>query len=58
MLSQFYVFDFLLYKVPTCQEEQEKSQGIWVVRERSGKIFFENVRENKKVVPPDVRFLG
>jgi len=37
--------------------ENWKSQGIRVVRERSGEnIFFGKVREKEKVVPPDVRF--
>jgi len=36
------------------------SQGIWVVRERSGKsiLFLKKVRENEKLLPPDVRFSG
>jgi len=59
------MFVFALYKFPTGQGKLEKVREFeWPgkVMERSGKVFFwqsqGKVRENEKLVPPDVRFLG
>jgi len=46
-------------RVPTGQSGKTgKNQGIRVVRESQWKIFFGKVRENDKLVRPDVRFSG
>jgi len=48
-------------RVPTGQRKLEKvTEFEWPekVKERSGEIFFLEVRENEKLVAPDDRFSG
>jgi len=44
--------------VPTGQGKLEKVMEFEWSGKSQGKIFFGKVRENEKLVPPDVRFLG
>jgi len=45
-------------RVPTGQRKLEKVREFEWSGKGQRKIFFRKVRENEKLVPPDVRFLG
>jgi len=45
-------------RVPTGQGKLEKVREFEWSGKCQGKIFFGKVRENEKLVPPDVRFSG
>ena len=47
-----------IYRVRTGQGKLEKVREFEWSRKGQGKYFFGKVRENEKLVPPDVRFSG
>jgi len=44
------------FRVPTGQGKLEKVREFEWSGKGQGKVFFGKVRENEKLVPPDVRF--
>jgi len=53
MASGIYISGF-----PQVSENWKKSGNLRGQVKVRGKYFFAKVRENEKLVPPDVRFLG
>jgi len=49
---------YISSRVPTGQGKLEKVREFEWPRKGQGKISFGKVRENEKLVPPDVRFSG
>jgi len=47
-----------IIRVPTGQGKLEKVSEFGWSGKGQGKIFFGKVRENERLVPPDVRFSG
>jgi len=47
-----------LYRVPTGHGKLQKVSEFEWSGKGQGKIFFGKVRENEKLLPPDVRFSG
>ena len=53
-----YLFAAPVHGVPTGQGKPVKVREFEWSGKGHGKIFFGKVRENEKLVPPDVRFSG